>query len=147
MQREQDYLQVTGPPRPVVLLRHEGGESTPHVDWMIAKDASGYASLATFRLSTRLDTLDTAGSVAAERIRDHRPRYLRCDGSLGHGKGGVRLLARGRIRACSGVHDETNFEIYWLTGPSTGHAQRLALVTTPSGCLSVECKGWNGRSL
>lgn len=50
--------------------------------------------LVTFRVSRRLDEVGVEG-FAAERLADHRGRYLRFEGEIGRGLGRVERVASG----------------------------------------------------
>lgn len=142
MEHRLEDLEPSAPPRPVVLLRHEAGQSPPHVDWMIARNASGHGPLLTFRLPDRLDTLAIRGTTRAQRIQDHRPRYLRCDGPLGQGRGRIRRIATGSMRIKEIAPGGTRLEIAWHTGPATGQRQVLSLENEGEGGFHIHCGAW-----
>ena len=83
---------------PCVILLHTrpGGDS--HFDWLTARDTSGAAPLLAYRVGVRLDRTPPP-AFDAERLPDHRPRYLGYEGRLdpkaGVDRGDVRRLARG----------------------------------------------------
>lgn len=135
-------LEPSAPPRPIVLLWHEAGQSPPHVDWMIARNASGHGPLLTYRLPERLDTLATRCTTQAHRIQDHRPRYLRCDGPLGQGMGRIRRIATGSMRIKEVASGGTRLEIAWHTGPASGQRQVLSLVQESGNGCRVHCGAW-----
>jgi hypothetical protein len=142
MEHRLEDLEPSAPPRPVVLLRHEDGQSLPHVDWMIARNASGHGPLLTYRLPERLDTLATRGTTQAQRIQDHRPRYLRCDGPLGQGRGRIQRIATGSMRIKEIAPEGARLEIAWHTGPASGQRQALSLVHEGGSGFQVCCGAW-----
>jgi len=88
-----------GPPQcPAVLLLHTLPSGRSHFDWLTARDPSGAAPLLAFRVGVRLDRTPLP-AFDAERLPDHRPRYLDYEGPLepkaGVDRGAVRRLARG----------------------------------------------------
>ena len=80
-------------------LLHTLADGTRHVDWMIAQDPRGERPLVTFRLEGRLDELGGGQCLRAERIADHRPRYLRYEGPISGDRGSVRRLTNPRTRS------------------------------------------------
>ncbi|MCH2147927.1 MAG: hypothetical protein MK095_00645 [Phycisphaerales bacterium] len=128
-------------PRKLVLLEHVSPDQPVHVDWMIAKDHGGHAPLETYRITMRLDAMKSGGSQILEPLADHRPRYLRCDGPLGGGRGHVRRLATGR--AWSG-HDQNALIVQWKTGPAAGRLQQVRIDTGSHGDVQVHCEAWDG---
>lgn len=145
MQHVLEDLDVEAPPCPMVLLLHEGGSTPLHVDWLIARNASGSGPLLTFRLPERLDTLAAGDVIPAMRIQDHRPRYLRCDGPLGGDRGEIQRIARGRLRTRVPAQDDVRVEITWMAGPASGRRQELSLVQEGDTGLQVRCRAWEPR--
>lgn len=120
-------------PRPTVQLLHELPDGSRHVDWLLARDPAGEEPLISFRLAARVDELPPGGRLEAERIADHRPRYLDYEGPVapaepgGPARGHVRRLRRGRIvdwREAPGVPWDLRIE--W---EAAGEPQRLRLET------------------
>lgn len=128
-------------PRELVLLEHACPGQPTHVDWMMAKDDGGYEPLTTYRIEVRLDAMEEGGSQELESLVDHRPRYLRCDGPLGLGRGDVRRLARGRVWTCG---DHGGLIVQWKTGPAAGRVQRIHILKEAHSAPQVHCEGWDG---
>jgi len=98
----------------MVLLRHTLPDGSTHLDWMLQRpEADENPGLVTFRLDERLDRLDGASGphhLRAERIADHRPRYLEFEGQIRPELGHVKRLAAGEARI--GRDGETGFETW-----------------------------------
>ncbi len=81
-----------------VLLEHDTppntDAATPRaVHWDLLVDAPGSEPLPTWRLAQ--NPLNLTDDVPAERIPDHRRRYLSFEGALSGGRGSVRQIDRG----------------------------------------------------
>ena len=79
-----------------VLLRHELADGSWHYDWLLERPAGGAAGLVAFRVGERVDR--GPGTWEAERIADHRTRYLDYEGPISGGRGSVRRVAAGACR-------------------------------------------------
>jgi len=77
----------------MALLRHTLADGTFHYDWMI--QTAPASDLLTFRCGVRIDEAAT-DSFEAERLPDHRQRYLAYEGPLSGGRGEVERVASGR---------------------------------------------------
>lgn len=118
----------TGLAHPTVLLLHECGDGTRHVDWLIAQDSRGSGPLVSFRLSERLDTLAGGQRLDAERITDHRPAYLDYEGPISGDRGTVTRLARGTVLSWQRHDDAWRLEVRW-----GACSQRLRMDRDPPG--------------
>lgn len=77
-----------------VLHRHSS--DTPHFDLML--EMTPGAPLATYRIGIdSLDALTTRLPVMAERIADHRQKYLDFEGDLGRSRGSIAIVDRGLL--------------------------------------------------
>jgi hypothetical protein len=75
----------------MVLLRHDTPDGGSHFDWMIQRGDS----LITFRVTDRIDRGCTA--FGAIPLPDHRVEYLRYEGPVSGGRGGVTRIAEGAV--------------------------------------------------
>lgn len=77
------------------LLEHRTipGAAGGPVHWDLLVELPGHEGLATWRLA--LNPLEAHGPIAAQRIGEHRRRYLDYEGDIGGGRGSVRRLDRG----------------------------------------------------
>lgn len=110
---------------PTVLLLHELSDGATHVDWLIAQDPRGRDPLISFRLDRRIDTLAEGQQLAATRIGDHRPAYLRYEGPVSGDRGTVARLAEGAVLVLEQRSDAWHLEVVW--DGSGGRSQRLRL--------------------
>lgn len=94
-----------------VILRHELPGGAWHYDWMIERDIPEERRLLTYRTGVRPDD-GSPGAFAAERIGEHRAKYLDFEGELDGGRGVVRRVAEGRILQIDD-HSEMFVEIAW----------------------------------
>ncbi len=83
-----------------VLLEHDtcpqpGGTPVPHWDFLIERSTTD--ELATWRLDD--NPIVTLTPVHATRLPDHRRIYLEYEGELTRGRGRVRRVDRGTVRA------------------------------------------------
>lgn len=84
-----------------VLLEHRTLDGSSHYDWLLERPSGGFAETAdardliAFRVAVRIDKPEIRHFVA-ERIGDHRRRYLDYEGEISGGRGRVRRLASGR---------------------------------------------------
>ena len=129
--------------RPFVLLWHQGGLVEDHVDWLCATDADGSGPLQTWRIATRIDSLDTGGSTVATPIAMHRPRYLDYEGPISDGRGTVRRIARGHAWDASNPIDEGTLLLQWTDGPAAGRWQQVQVLRPDDGSWILHCSGWN----
>jgi hypothetical protein len=137
---------MTEPGYPTVQLLHSLPDGSSHVDWMLGQDRRGQRPLVTFRLSTRVDTLRSGVSVAAERLAEHRPRYLSYEGPVASttgqppdpaGRGVVWRLNRGRILAWRREPDAWWVEIEWECPSGAARRQLLHLTPRSTGVWSI----------
>lgn len=75
-----------------MLLRHTLADGSSHIDWML--EQPGAERLITFRLDQRIDQ-EPREPFPAERLADHRRRYLDYEGPISGGRGEVIRLAQG----------------------------------------------------
>ena len=80
--------------RAMVLLRHDLPCGDSHFDWLI--DPGGGRGLIAFRLEQRFDLGNLPG-FEADRLTDHRRRYLDFEGPISGGRGRVIRLTRGSL--------------------------------------------------
>lgn len=80
-----------------VLLLHELSDGASHYDWLVAPDDDPEGLLIAFRVQERID-LSVVARFEAERMADHRRRYLTWEGELSGGRGRVTRLASGNLR-------------------------------------------------
>jgi len=91
------------PGHPTVLLRHDTPQGPHHFDWLLDPDGGDNSPLLTFRVSQRIDR--GPATFRAERIADHRRRYLHYEGPLTGGRGSVRRVASGRCLVVADTAD------------------------------------------
>ena len=96
-----------------VQLRHDLPDGTWHVDWLIDLDPVGEGRLPTFRLRRRVDDLCAGESIEAERLEDHRRRYLTYEGPVKGDRGEVQRVATGRIEALQMLGDVWAMLVRW----------------------------------
>lgn len=91
--------------------------------------------LVTFRVTQRIDEMNTGQRLDAERIADHRRDYLTYEGPVSGDRGEVRRLATGNIEAMQCVGDVWAFLIRWddADGRPTGRCQRVRI--RPGGAM------------
>lgn len=105
-----------------VVLEHTQADGRSHFDWMIEDPALvGENRLATWRVATRPDLADGGESFAAERIGDHRDRYLHYEGPLSDGRGRVRRVGLGTVEWERCSSETIEIRVRW----SGGRAARL----------------------
>ena len=102
-----------GDPWPTVLLEHTLPDGRRHVDWMLAVEAGGSASLVSFRLPRRPDLIEADHVCGAQRIEDHHPRWLDREGALSGGRGRCHRLAKGWIGRWDRTPDRWRLRIDW----------------------------------
>lgn len=121
--------------RTVVLL-HVLPDGSRHFDWLFEQAGSSeleplddHRSLITFRLQYRPDAAEV---LDAERLEDHRRRYLEYEGPVSGNRGEVRRVLDGTCEVLID-HDET-FEVMvnfglgpdlWIGQPIAGSIWRL----------------------
>lgn len=120
-----------------VLLAHKLPDGQSHVDWLLERHPAGTGAgdddrdLLAFRLTQQLDLLPAGSRTTAQRLDDHRRRYLQYEGPVSGNRGTVSRLAAGTIRAC-GIEEAAvalNVTIAW----STGITQSLGLSVDSDG--------------
>ena len=81
------------------LLRHQTAPEEHHFDWLLAPDDAEHRPddrvLRCFRVRVRIDTLEAGQAFEADRIDDHRWRYLTWEGELSGGRGTVERVNAG----------------------------------------------------
>jgi hypothetical protein len=99
-----------------VILEHDH----PFLHWDLMLEGEGVL------FTWRLDALPEAGkTVAAERIGDHRVRYLDYEGPVSGGRGSVRRVEWGSFSWVSDAEVLTNFCHVQLSGNRIGGSLRL----------------------
>lgn len=142
------------PSVPTVQLRHTLPDGSSHIDWLIAQDAAGERPLITFRLARPLHrspaTIEAHGVAAvesagedeagqggergqsqrwaleAERLPDHRPKYLAYEGPISNDRGAVVRIAAGRLHELDRLLAGHAVAIHWnaLTDPDLDKPER-----------------------
>lgn len=97
--------------RSVVLL-HTLADGSSHHDWLIER-APADAPLLTFRTGSRPDG---ARGFEAERLPDHRRRYLDYEGPLDGGRGHVRRIAAGLVLRLVETEAAVDVSVDWGAG-------------------------------
>ncbi|MEO1007932.1 MAG: hypothetical protein AAFX79_05160 [Planctomycetota bacterium] len=107
---------------PTVLLRHDLPDGTRHFDWMLAAEPDPDSPLVTFRVEERIDRGPPA--FRAERLADHRRRYLDYEGPISGGRGRVSRVASGEctIRGLGDHEIDLLISLDRLEGPLRGIA-------------------------
>jgi hypothetical protein len=136
-------------PTNTVQLRHELPDGTWHIDWMLDLDPVGEGPLTTLRLPGRVDELAPGDRMSAERIADHRRRYLTYEGPIGEGRGSVVRVAEGLFEAVQSVGDAWAFVIRWDSRATPDGIRRLRRQTLRvhadgEGAWTVVCRGAAG---
>jgi hypothetical protein len=117
--------------RRTVQLRHHLPDGSDHVDWMLARDEPPESPLVTFRLARRVDELAPADHLPAERLPDHRTRYLTYEGPISGDRGCVSRITSGSIRAWIEVDGGWELELEW-DRRNASERQRLR-IESPTG--------------
>ncbi len=99
--------------RPTVLLRHDLPDRSHHFDWLLDLAASTDAPLTTFRLQQPVHAKQQRTRLAAEKIADHRRRYLDYEGPLSGNRGTVRRIAAGHIISAVSTSDQWLLTVHW----------------------------------
>jgi hypothetical protein len=121
----------------MVLLRHTLPDGIEHYDWLFEGAEEGTGLIA-FRVSERLDLLDSAAFVA-EAIPDHRREYLAYEGAVAGGRGRVVRAAEGRsvlrFRTDRSITVDQNWGPGWhrLTGAPLGGGPNWRFLSTRLG--------------
>lgn len=88
-------------PCPMVELRHELPDGSHHIDWLLARDPGGREPLVSFRLERPLfellGAIEAGETAKAQRIQDHRPKYLEYEGPISRNRGHVRRVSSGTV--------------------------------------------------
>jgi len=113
--------------RRTVLLVHRMPDGTVHEDWMLERDSTDERRLVTFRLATgqlqRAIAMLRGGAhktriiIQADRIPDHRARYLDFQGEIRDGLGRVDRIAAGSVVIHSLTPDLIEARIGFDTAP------------------------------
>lgn len=100
----------TAAPHQTVQLLHTLPDGSSHIDWMLDPAPTGGVMMSdeqpggddqreprllTWRLEKPLHDLEPGQQLTAERISDHRRRYLTWEGPTSGGRGHVRQIATG----------------------------------------------------
>lgn len=104
--------------RRTTLLEHHLADGSAHFDWMLEREVGvdpDERALIAFRVAERIDRIGS-GEFAAERIADHRRRYLEYEGPITRDRGRVRRLATGRLLELKMTGRELVAVIDWGAG-------------------------------
>ena len=103
-------------PRAILLL-HRTPDGDSHYDWLLAPGDDPREPddriLISFRVADRIDRMPAEQVFEAERMADHRQRYLTCEGEISSGRGSVERIAAGRWTPRSIEIDVISGEIEW----------------------------------
>ena len=132
-----------GPPRPLVLLWHEGGVVEDHVDMMCATDPAGTDPLQTWRIPIRIDMMTEGDSTEVIELGRHRSEYLRYEGLVSGGRGSVTRIASGRFWSGDSIVAEETITIEWMTGSAAGTTQKVRLEKSGSDAWMLHCTARN----
>lgn len=115
-----------------VLLEHRLPGGDWHIDWLLDRD--GRSPLLTFRLPRRqraalalpgagggcqLLSIPPPSAFTAERIPDHRRRYLDFEGPISGGRGSVRRIAEGEAEILAETGESLEARVRFGEGPWT----------------------------
>lgn len=127
-----DRRPASRPPalRRMVLLLHEPDAGMSHFDWMFERASEDDRRLVTFRVADRVDLVDRGDVRGAERLADHRARYLEYEGEIAGGR--VTRVARGIVHGFSIEDQRLEGVVSWCE-PNLSDRLRLEGETEASG--------------
>jgi hypothetical protein len=106
-----------------VILEHRLEDGSVHFDWMIEDERISLGpSLWTWRV---VDRPDLAEGFVGERIANHRGRYLTFEGDIGGGRGSVRRIRSGSVRAARLGDEALKVTIDWAGESPMAYAGRV----------------------
>jgi len=111
--------------RRTVLLRHDLPDGSHHFDWLLELDDDESGPLTTFRLPAPVHELAVGGRVSAERIADHRRRYLEYEGPISGGRGAVRRVQHGCITSIQQQEEVWALTVRWTADPPAEQSLRI----------------------
>lgn len=130
----------------MALLRHDLAGGEWHYDWLLepedAPDGADARVLIAFRLHRRPDAagLNAGEGLPAERLAEHRRRYLDYEGKISGDRGRVVRLASGTCRVTHATADRVEFtcdwgrgEVRWRAEPAPPDQWRLIIIEASPG--------------